>query len=285
MLRNFGVFVYCFLFSSMFCNFFLASQYSLEYLLNIFDVLIFSLVIQPRYVRSPAAVASSPNKIPFSAWDSCFFMDSYSGLFSIVVFYYKEIFNYFRDIKELLKITQLIIVGVLPAAAVGLLLPIEELIDSSRFILIITFVSYCFLASILIFIEKFDEGQKTLSDLTLKNALYIGLAQSLALLPGISRSGITLATAISLKVKKTEAIFFSLLLGIPTIFGAWVLTFLQSDNQIETSFLLPVVVAFISGLLAIKILINFTVNSKLQIFAKYCLFMGILSLVTYLVNL
>ena len=197
----------------------------------------------------------------------------------------KEIFNYFRDIKELLKITQLIIVGVLPAAAVGLLLPIEELIDSSRFILIITFVSYCFLALILIFIEKFDEGQKTLSDLTLKNALYIGLAQSLALLPGISRSGITLATAISLKVKKTEAIFFSLLLGIPTIFGAWVLTFLQSDNQIETSFLLPVVVAFISGLLAIKILINFTVNSKLQIFAKYCLFMGILSLVTYLVNL
>lgn len=206
-------------------------------------------------------------------------------LFSIVVFYYKEIFNYFRDIKELLKITQLIIVGVLPAAAVGLLLPIEELIDSSRFILIITFVSYCFLASILIFIEKFDEGQKTLSDLTLKNALYIGLAQSLALLPGISRSGITLATAISLKIKKTEAIFFSLLLGIPTIFGAWLLTFLQSDNQIETSFLLPVVVAFISGLLAIKILINFTVNSKLQIFAKYCLFMGILSLVTYLVNL
>ena len=206
-------------------------------------------------------------------------------LFSIIFFYFKEIFNYFRDIKELLKITKLIIVGVLPAATAGLLLPIEELIDSSEFILLTTFISYFLLALILIFIEKLDEGVKTLSDLTLKDALYIGLAQSLALFPGISRSGITLATAISLKVKKTEAIFFSLLLGIPTIFGAWLLTFLQSDNQIETSFMLPVLFAFISGLLAIKILINFTVNSKLQIFAKYCLFMGTLSLVTYLINL
>jgi undecaprenyl-diphosphatase len=86
-------------------------------------------------------------------------------------------------------------------------------------------------------------------------------------------------------LKKTEAIFFSLLLGLPTIFGAWLLTFIQSSEPINNSLLLPSIAAFLSGLLAIRVLINFTVSSKLNIFSVYCFVMGIISIGIYLVNL
>ena len=111
------------------------------------------------------------------------------------------------------------------------------------------------------------------------------LFRSLALFPGVSRSGITLSTALYLKLKKTEAIFFSLLLGLPTIFGAWLLTFMQATEPIDNSLWIPCIAAFLSGLVAIRVLINFTVSSKLNVFSIYCFLMGLISLGTYLINL
>ena len=137
----------------------------------------------------------------------------------------------------------------------------------------------------LYFADKLEEGGKSILDLSLRESVTIGFAQALALFPGVSRSGITLSTALYLKLKKTEAIFFSLLLGLPTILGAWLLTFIQTTEPIDSSFLLPCIAAFLSGLVAIRILINFTVSSKLNVFSTYCLVMGLVSLVTYLINL
>ena len=79
-----------------------------------------------------------------------------------------------------------------------------------------------------------------------------------------------------LGIKKTEAIYFSLLLGIPTIFGAWLLTFVESSFNVNTNIVAPTIVAFISGILAIRILISITVNSKLQYFAFYCIALSVI---------
>ena len=153
-------------------------------------------------------------------------------------------------------------------------MPISNLIDESSDILLITSTAYIFIASVLYFADKLEEGNKNILDLSLKEAFIIGLAQALALFPGVSRSGITLSTALYLKLKKTEAIFFSLLLGLPTIFGAWLLTFIQSSEPISNTLLLPSIAAFVSGLVAIRVLINLTVSSKLNVFSIYCFAMG-----------
>ena len=115
--------------------------------------------------------------------------------------------------------------------------------------------------------------------MTVNNAFLIGLAQSFALLPGVSRSGVTLITAMYLGMKKADAIYFSLLLGIPTIFGAWGLTFVTQSYELNSGIIFPTMVAMITGLVAIKLLVDFTTNSKLQYFGYYCLLLGIICLV------
>ena len=173
----------------------------------------------------------------------------------------------------------------IPAAFVGLVLPISQLIDESKYILLITGFAYIFFSVIMYYSEKIDQGETIIENISIKEAFTIGVAQSFALLPGVSRSGITLITAMILKIKKTDAIFFSLLLGIPTIFGAWLITLLQSSEGINSNLIIPTLFAFVAGTIAIKILVNFTVNSKLKIFSYYCFAIGILSCGAYLINL
>ena len=205
--------------------------------------------------------------------------------FSILIYYLKDIISILKNRNLLIQIFKLIVIGVMPAAAFGLFLPIRNLIDEGSTILLITALAYIFIASVLYFADKLEEGDKSILDLSLKESLTIGFAQALALFPGVSRSGITLSTALYLKLKKTEAIFFSLLLGLPTIFGAWLLTFMQAAESLDNSLWIPCFAAFLSGLVAIRILVNFTVSSKLNVFSIYCFLMGSVSLGTYLINL
>ena len=205
--------------------------------------------------------------------------------FSILIYYFKDILLILKNRNSLIQIFKLIFIGVMPAVGFGLFLPISNLIDESSAILLITAVAYVFIASVLYFTDKLEEGDKSILDLSLKESLTIGFAQAIALFPGVSRSGITLSTALYLKLKKTEAIFFSLLLGLPTIFGAWFLTLIQATEPINNSLWIPCIAAFLSGLIAIRVLISFTVSSKLNVFSIYCFLLGLISLVTYLINL
>lgn len=204
---------------------------------------------------------------------------------SVLFFYYKDLISLLKNKSSLLKITKLLIVGMIPAAIFGLVLPISQLIDESRYILLITGFAYISFSIMMYYSEKISEGAITIEKISIKEALTIGVAQGFALFPGVSRSGITLITAMLLKIKKTDAIFFSLLLGIPTIFGAWLITLVQSSDGINSNLIIPTFFAFIAGTIAIKILINFTVNSKLKIFSYYCFVLGILSCSIFLINL
>jgi undecaprenyl-diphosphatase len=173
----------------------------------------------------------------------------------------------------------------IPAGFVGLVLPISQIIDESKYILLITGFAYISFSVIMYYAEKISEGETIIENISINEAFTIGVAQSFALLPGVSRSGMTLITAMFLKIKKKDAIFFSLLLGIPTIFGAWLITLLQSTEGINSNLIIPTLFAFIAGTIAIKILINFTVNSKLKIFSYYCFAIGIISCSSFLINL
>ena len=204
-------------------------------------------------------------------------------LFSILIYFFNDLIGIVKKSSSFFKYLKLILVGIIPAGIVGLTLPIEKVIDSSQYILLITGASYLFLSVLLNKTDLILEGQLKIEDLDLKKSFLIGIAQSIALLPGISRSGITIATGVFLKLKKNEAVFFSMLLGIPTIFGAWLFTFVRNPIQIGVESIGPFLVAFISGLVAIKILLQFTVNSKLKIFSYYCFAFGIISIVSYFI--
>ena len=197
-------------------------------------------------------------------------------LFSIVFFYRKRIFEIFEDLETFIFYFKIILAGIIPAVLIGLLTPIQNIIDESPNLILITGASYLIFSLLLIFSGKINNSEAlNIRDITVSQAFVIGIAQSIALLPGVSRSGVTLLTAIYLGVKKADAIYYSLLLGIPTIFGAWSLTFINDSFQVNTNIVLPTVVAMFTGLLAIRVLINFTTSSKLQYFGYYCLLLSV----------
>ena len=197
-------------------------------------------------------------------------------LFSIVFFYRKRIFEIFEDLDTFVFYFKIILAGIIPAVLIGLLTPIQNIIDESPNLILITGASYLIFSLLLIFSGKINNSEAlNIRDITVSQAFVIGIAQSIALLPGVSRSGVTLLTAIYLGIKKADAIYYSLLLGIPTIFGAWSLTFINDSFQVNTNIVLPTIVAMFTGLLAIRVLINFTTSSKLQYFGYYCLLLSV----------
>ena len=202
-------------------------------------------------------------------------------LFSIVFFYRKRIFEIFEDLDTFISYFKIILAGIIPAVLIGLLTPIQNIIDESPNLILITGASYLIFSLLLIFSGKINNSEAlNIRDITVSQAFVIGIAQSIALLPGVSRSGVTLLTAIYLGVKKADAIYYSLLLGIPTIFGAWSLTLINDSFQVNTNIVLPTIVAMFTGLVAIRVLINFTTSSKLQYFGYYCLLLSIFCFIT-----
>ena len=99
--------------------------------------------------------------------------------FSILIYYFKDIFLIFKNRNSLIQILKLIITGVMPAAALGLFLPISNLIDESSAILAITAVAYIFIASVLYFADKLVEGSKSILDLSLKESLNVKICRKI----------------------------------------------------------------------------------------------------------
>ena len=177
-----------------------------------------------------------------------------------------------------LRMAIYIILGTIPAVIIGLAFEdaIENAFNDPHLVCIMLIVTAAILFSTY-FIKS--PGK----ELSLGKSLIIGLAQSLAILPGISRSGSTISFGMFFKVSGNEAARFSFLLSIPAILGA---TVLKSGELISTGIapgyavilLVGTLAAFISGFVAIKSLLNIVRKGKLYWFAPYCLLVGIIGL-------
>ena len=118
----------------------------------------------------------------------------------------------------------------------------------------------------------------------MSTTLKIGFFQTLGILPGVSRSGITLFAALSSNIHPKTAFQFSFLLSIPAILGAAVYDIIQSNGQslkiINWNLTLPaMLIAFISGLLSLKILKGVLNNNRFLVFAAYCVTLGAILLI------
>jgi len=118
--------------------------------------------------------------------------------------------------------------------------------------------------------------------LSVAKGFLIGISQAFAIIPGISRSGMTISIALLLGVSSKEAAKFSFMLAIPAIFGATILTFLDAQfDQLKimtTPLVVTALVSFVSGLLALKFLIKILNAGKFYYFSFYCILIGLISL-------
>ena len=109
--------------------------------------------------------------------------------------------------------------------------------------------------------------------------LFLSVLHSVALIPGVSRAGVTLIAALLIGMNKKDALLFSFLLGIPTIGGAWVFSLVSYGIDYSLLTILSTLLAFIFGILAIRILIRFTLDSNLYKFSFYTFALGLIAII------
>ena len=133
-----------------------------------------------------------------------------------------------------------------------------------------------------------DKAKNTKKKVSYKDAIIIGIAQTVAMLPGISRSGATISTSVLLGDDKSKAARFSFLMVVPLILGKIAKDIITGEISYETNNFAALsagfVAAFFSGLLACTWMISIVKNSKLSYFAIYCFVVGFVTILTTFSN-
>lgn len=214
-------------------------------------------------------------------------------LLAILVYFRQDLWNIFKAVLSGLRIGRplatmesrlgwYIAIGTIPAAVAGLLF--VDFIDSvlatptvAAFMLMVT-------AVILVIGEQLLKGDKALGQMGWTDAIIIGLAQVAALIPGISRSGVTITAGLSRGLDRPSAARYSFLLGVPAIAGAGLLAILDLAQSPGLANQLPQIVATflaaaIVGYVCIYFLLNWLRRGSLYPFAAYCAAFGLIYLI------
>ena len=183
-----------------------------------------------------------------------------------------------KKINEEKIIALKIIISMIPAVIIGLFF--EEIIEQffNGQLILVGFM--LILTGFLLFLA--DKSKQTINEISYLNSLIIGIAQAIAILPGISRSGATIATSVILGIDKSSSAKFSFLMVVPLIFGK-VLKDLLSGNILSESIAVgPLIIgfigAFLTGLFACKWMIKLVKASQLKYFSFYCFFIALITI-------
>ena len=201
--------------------------------------------------------------------------------FSVIVVYWKDINKIFKSIFSIKKdentyFFSLILISIFPAGIVGFLLEenISNLFDGN----IILVGSMLLFTSIILFVSDFKI--KTTNKLDYVKSFFVGVSQALAIIPGISRSGLTICSSVLMGVNRELAAKFSFLMVLPLIFGSFlkILIFdeLIFNQEIISSYVFGFLSAFISGIFACKWMVVLVKKSKMKYFSLYCLALGLI---------
>ncbi len=195
----------------------------------------------------------------------------FATLLAIIIFFRKRIRDYAKKEKILA-----VIVGTIPIAILGVIFKDEmEMLFNNYLLVTFTFS----VTGVMLFISR--RARENKSEVDLKTAFIIGIAQALALTPGISRSGFTVAAALLLGVKREKAFEFSFILAIPALLGAFIINIPEILGTNAENFLnlLPgTLAAFLSGLLALWIFYRVITKKELYLFSYYLWVVSVASL-------
>lgn len=225
-------------------------------------------------VSSSGHLVLAQNLIPgFSQPGVLFDVVLHAGTLFAVIFYFREkILNIGK--KDLV----LLAVATIPAAVFGFFL--QDYIETLFLITKLVGLALLVTAAMNYLTDKVNPKQQKIN---IKNAAAIGIAQALAIIPGISRSGATIFAGSTLGIKKKKAAEFSFLLSIPAVFGANVLQFAKHglNSGLDQSFyIVGFLSAFISGYVAIGAVFKLLQKKRFTYFAFYCAVIGVLALLS-----
>ena len=201
------------------------------------------------------------------------------GSFFAIIFYFRqEILNFFQNKELFLKI----FISSIPIMVAGYFLIEFNLIEQLRNIEVIGWTTVIF--GILLYIsDKFENTKKINEGFGFKSALYIGFLQVLALIPGVSRSGIAITAARTLKFERVESSKISFLLSIPilgavSIFGVKNIIVSESISFSRIN-LSAILISFCFSFITIKFFLKYIKKFNLSIFAIYRIMLGVILLV------
>tara|TARA_Y100001970_G_scaffold213499_1_gene260951 strand:- start:3367 stop:4134 length:768 start_codon:yes stop_codon:yes gene_type:complete len=206
----------------------------------------------------------------------------FGSLIAVVFFFRNELFEFTKNKNLFLKI----IISSIPLFLIGYYLIKYGLVSNFRTLEVIGWTTIIF--GLLLYIsDKFKVKQNMKNNFTLKNALIVGLFQVLALVPGVSRSGIIITGARFLKFNRTDAAKISFLLSIPALGGWSVYGFyellIENNIILNTGVILTTLFSFIFSYLTIKYFLVYLKKFNLSVFVAYRIILGaILLIVSYL---
>lgn len=200
-------------------------------------------------------------------------------LFAVLVYFWKDCVALL--LKER-KTLYLLIAASIPTFIIALLFKdfFESAFENPRLVGYSFIITACLIFTGTFLFNRYKNPKESIN---LSNALLIGLAQGAAIIPGISRSGATISTGLSMGVDKLQAFKFSFLLSVPVILGAVVfkardIVSLKSDMGIFNIFL-GFIISFLVGLAAISLLKKILIKNYFSIFSVYCILLGITVLI------
>ncbi|WP_077625150.1 undecaprenyl-diphosphate phosphatase [Sediminibacillus massiliensis] len=174
-----------------------------------------------------------------------------------------------------------LIIGTIPAGVIGVLFEeqIEDTFSAPQMVGITLIIT-----GIALWVIRNIRGHKNDGEITVKDALIVGMAQAVALIPGISRSGATIVGAMLLGMKKETALRYSFLLYIPVSLGTVLLKAddIINDQQLDV-LMIPYILAFLASIIAtyysLKWFMNIMAKGNLKYFSFYCFIVGIIAII------
>ena len=200
-------------------------------------------------------------------------------LIAVLAYFRREVAEVIRFSASGRRLLMLLLIGTIPAAALGLAFrgPLEDFNDTPKAVA----VALAAAGVLLILAGRRRGGTRTVADVTSTDAIAVGLAQGLALVPGVTRSGMTIGAGTARSLGAHEAARFSFLLGIPAIAGAGLLQFIEpagEDGGIGAETLVGLAVAAVTGYGAITLLLRVIRAAGLTPFGIYCVAAGLAAL-------
>ena len=200
------------------------------------------------------------------------------GSFIAVVSYFqKDLISFIKNIDLFVKI----LISSIPLMIVGFILIETNLIEKIRNLKVISWTTLIF-GFLLYYSDKFKLNNNLKENFSIKSALFIGIFQILSLVPGVSRSGITISAARILKFNRYDSAKISFLLSIPTlaavsIFGLQNMI-VEENISFTTINFLAIFFSFLISFITIKYFLNFVKNFSLKIFVFYRIALGLVLL-------
>lgn len=231
-------------------------------------------------------VSSTGHLMMFQQWmnlhdtelDTYIISVQFGAILAVVFLYWKRFFqaNWFSFYNKL-------IVGFIPAAILGLLFDdyLEALLQTPAIVGVMLILVGVFL----VYMDKWlTPGEKTVDSMSFKDAFVVGLVQTIAMIPGTSRSAATIAGALGCKLSKKAATEFSFFLAIPTLSAAAGYKLLKNWDVLSSSNITDIaignVISFFTAILAVKFFIGIVQKQGFKFFGIYRIIIGSIFLIT-----